>query len=155
MSSSVIVPQTATDSAPPMSASKEGEKKVHRWHFKETESDRHRLEVPDPYLLKWTNGGDCQLRSRQPGDYADTVEDPFPTMTIGGGDKEEFAFQGTCMDDFDAKQIEELFPALKSDIPGRYDTIGIHNPPAQCTNGSNAQMGTLAGSGGLHNLINN
>ena len=130
-----------------MTASKEEEKKTRRWQFKETESDRQGLEVPDPNLWNWISGGSRQLGSRQLGDYADTVEDPFPTMTIGGDDK-EFAFKDACMDDFDAKQIEELFPALKSDIPGCYDTNGIHLPPAECTNGSDAQMRMLAGSGG-------
>ena len=158
MSSNMIVPQTATDSAP-MTTSKEREEKAHRWHFTETVSDRQRLEVPDPKLWNWTSSsGDSQFRSRQQGDYAETVEDPFPTMTVGGDDK-EFAFKDVCMDDLDAGQVTALFPALKSDIPGRYDTTAIHHPPAQCTNRSDAQAHMLAGSGGgypaVHNLNNN
>jgi hypothetical protein len=140
--------------------SKEGEKKVNRWHFKETaSSDRDRLEVPDPNLWNWTSGGggggDRQFGYNRPqGDYAETVEDPFPTMTVGV-DEKEFAFKDGCMDDFDARQMEELFPALKSAIPGRYDTAtgGIHHPPAQCTNRSDAQVYMLAGPGGGHSAV--
>ena len=154
MSSNMIVPQTATDSAP-MTTSKEGEKKVHRWHFKETVSDRQRLEVPDPNLRNWTSSsGDCQFGYRQQGDFAETVEDPFPTMTVGGDDK-EFAFRDVCMDDFDARQMEELFPALKSDIPGHYDTTRIHHLPAQCTNRSDVQVHMLAGSAGGYSAVHN
>ena len=144
----MIIPQTATDSAP-MTALKEGEKKVHRWHFKETASDGQRLEVPDPKLLNLTSGG-------QQGDYAETVEDPFPTMTIGGDD--EFVFRDMCMDDYD-RQIAELFPALKSDVPGRYNTattgLHVHPAPAQCTNRSDAQVCMLAGSSIGYSAVHN
>ena len=157
-STNMVVPQTATDPAP-ATASKEGEKKANRWHFKETASDRERLEVPDPNLWNWTSGGggNHQFGYGHQGDYAETVEDPFPTgMTVGVDDK-EFAFKDECMDDFDARQMQELFPALKSAIPSRYDATtttaittsdGIHHPPAQCSNRSDVQAYRLAGSGG-------
>ena len=149
--SNMVVPQTATESAP-VTTPKEGDKKVHRWQFKETSSDGQRLEVPDPNLWNWTSGGG--VGHRQQGDYTETVEDPFPTMTVGGDDK-EFAFKD--MDDFDARQMEELFPALKSNIPGLYDTTtsGVHHPPAQCTNRSDAQVYTLAGLGGGYSAVHN
>ena len=161
-STNMVVPQTATNSAP-VTASKKGEKKANRWHFKETASDRERLEVPDPNLWDWTNlggGGDRQFGYGHQGDFAETVEDPFPTgMTVGVDDK-EFAFKDECMDDFDARQMEELFPALKSTIPGHYDATtttaaagGIHHPPAQCTNKSDVQVYMLAGSGGGYSAV--
>ena len=149
-SSSMIVPQTATSDSTPMAAKEE--KKVPRWHFKETASDGQRLEVPDPNLMNWSSDS-RQFGYRQPGDYADTVEDPFTTMTFGGDDK-EFAFKDTCFD-FDPKHLEEFFPALKSELPGHY-AAEIHRPPAQCTsNGSDIQVRMLAGLGGGYSTVNN
>ena len=137
MATGMVVPQTATDAN---GGSKKGE--THHWHFKDSTAEGQKLELPDPGMWNWNNNGH-QFGFGQ-RDYAETVEDPFSTMTIVGDDKE---FEFKDLEDFDAKHLEEFFPALKPQIPGRYDD-DIYHPPAQCTGQSGrngAQMQMLAG----------
>ena len=124
-SSSIVVPQSATDS------DKESARKERQWHFDDSTPDGGgKLEVPDPNLLNWSS--ERRQFGLSKGEYSDNVEDPF-FMTAAVGDEKEFAFQD--VGEMDAKRLEEFFPALNPQIPGRYDS-GV---PAQCTNQSNLQ----------------
>ena len=126
----MVVPQLATDSN-----NREGVKKKPRWHFEDNALDvGEKLEVPDPNLLNWSSDG--RHFSLSKGEYSGTMEDPFfTTNTVG--DEKEFAFKD--VGELDAKRLEEIFPALKPEIPGRYDSKASH-PPAQCTNQNSAQL---------------
>ena len=100
------------------------------------------LEVPDPKLLDWSNDD----RSRQ-RDYAETVEDPFLSMGPVGDDK-EFALRD--IGDMDTEHLQELFPALKQQIPGRYDSADVHGCPVECTTKNDAPSWMLAGVPPMH-----
>lgn len=130
MNPGMVVPQLATDSN-----NRESMKKKPRWHFEDNALDvGEKLEVPDPNLLNWSSDGRHFGLSK--GEYSGTMEDPFFTAnTIG--DEKEFAFKD--VGELDGKRLEEIFPALKPEIPGRYDSRASH-PPAQCMNQNKAQL---------------
>ena len=135
--SGMVVPQSATDAR-----GEKGSKNKDRWHFKDnTAGGGEKLEFPDPNTWNWRQTG------FKPGDYAETVEDPFINLSTTGNEQ-EFAFKDV-LDEIDEKQLEEYFPALKTEIPGRYDPqlkVNCPNPPAQCTNrGVDAKAWMLTG----------
>ena len=121
MNPGMMVPQLATDSN-----NRESVEKKPRWHFEDGTLDvGEKLEVPDPNLLNWSSDGRHFGLSKS--EYSGTMEDPFFMMTTVG-DEKEFAFKDVA--ELDAKRLEEIFPALKSEIPGRYDSKAPH-PPVQ------------------------
>ena len=134
--SGMVVPQSATDAR-----HEKGSNGKQRWHFKEGTTGGEGLEFPDPNAWRWGH-----QMGYKAGDYTETVEDPFSNLSTSANEQ-EFAFK-YALDDLDEKQLEEYFPALKPQVPGRYDLkVNCPNPPAQCTNhsGGDAQAKMLAG----------